>query len=297
MKVFRAGFLLALLVLVPPLQAESLSALVVPVKYTKGLLWKIESAGQAPSYLIGTMHVDDPGIRDMFAQAKKYFDKSQTVCTEVKLDFETVAAEMRVMFFSDGRTLKSVMNDDELYQRVIHTASLRGLPEVMVRSMKPFTLAFMLSMPQSKGEVLDQKIYTDAIRQHKQLCGLETTAEHSAVFESFDMATQLKMLKMTVERIDEVDQVYPLMLAAYLDRDLAAIARIVNGSLLMEDKDIERVFIQRFLLDRNKKMFERMVPLINKGSAFFAVGAMHLTGKAGLLRMLEAKGYSISKIF
>jgi uncharacterized protein YbaP (TraB family) len=297
MKTCLTGIALLLWLVCNIAHADPVRSLIVPEKYTEGLLWKIESAQQEPSYLLGTMHVDDPGIWDMFKHAQKFFDSAKTVCTEVKLDFETVAAEMRVMFFSDGRTLKSVMNDDSFYQRTIHIANARGLPEVMVRSMKPFTLAFMLSMPQSKGQVLDEKIYTDAVRQDKQICGLETTVEHSNVFESFDMHTQVQMLKTTVERIDEVDGMYPVLLAAYLDRDLAAIARLVNESLLMEDAKIESIFIQRFLIDRNSKMAQRMIPLIDKGSAFFAVGAMHLTGKAGLLRLLEARGYTISRVY
>jgi uncharacterized protein YbaP (TraB family) len=297
MKTCLTGIVLLLLLVGNIVQAEPIRALIVPEKYTEGLLWRIESAQQEPSYLLGTMHVDDPGIWEMFKHAQQFFDSARTVCTEVKMDFETVAAEMRVMFFSDGRTLKSVMNDDAFYQRTIHIANARGLPEVMVRSMKPFTLAFMLSMPQSKGQVLDEKIYTDAVRQDKNICGLETTAEHSNVFESFDMHTQVQMLKTTVERIDEVDGMYPVLLAAYLDRDLAAITRLVNESLLMEDSEIEKVFIQRFLIDRNSKMVQRMVPLINKGGAFFAIGAMHLTGKAGVLRLLESQGYTISRVY
>jgi uncharacterized protein YbaP (TraB family) len=297
MKTCLAGIALLLLLVCNIVQAEPVRALIVPEKYTEGLLWRIESAQQEPSYLLGTMHVDDPGIWDMFKHAQKFFDNAKTVCTEVKMDFETVAAEMRVMFFRDGRTLKSVMNDDAFYQRTIHIANARGLPEVMVRSMKPFTLAFMLSMPQSRGQVLDEKIYTDAVRQDKKICGLETTVEHSNVFESFDMQMQVQMLKTTVERIDEVDGMYPALLAAYLDRDLAAIARLVNESLLLEDARIETIFIQRFLIDRNIKMVQRMMPLINKGGAFFAVGAMHLTGKAGVLRLLEARGYTISKVY
>ncbi len=297
MKSWSTGIALLLIIVSGFVQADSIRALIVPEKYTKGLLWRIESARQQPSYLIGTMHVDDPGIRDMFRHAQRFFDSAETVCTEVKMDFETIAAEMRVMFFSDGRTLKSVINDDAFYQRAIVIAGARGLPEAMVRSMKPFTLAFMLSMPQSRGQVLDERIYTDAVRAHKQICGLETTAEHSNVFESFDMRAQVKMLKTTVERIDEVDRMYPALLAAYLERDLAGIARLVNESLLMEDREIERIFIQRFLIDRNSKMVQRMMPLIDKGGAFFAVGAMHLTGRAGILRLLEAKGYTISRVY
>ena len=86
------------------------------------------------------------------------------------------------------------------------------------------------------------------------------------------------------------------MLEAYLSRDLEAIVRLANESMSMEDLDIENIFYQRFLIDRNIKMVQRMVPLIDKGPSFFAVGAMHLTGKAGVLRLLEQQGYSVSAV-
>jgi len=277
--------------------AESLKSLVVPEKYKQGIIWKIDLADKEPSYLMGTMHVDDPGVWKLFEQAQKHFDHASTVCTEVKMDFETMGAELQAMFFNDGRTLKSVMSDNQLYDEVIQAAVKHGLPEASVRHMKPFTLAFMLSMPISTGEVLDSRIFTDAIRQGKQVCGLETIDEHSAVFQAFDMSAQLKILKSTVSRLDEVSRIYPEMLEAYLNRDLEDIVRLANESMSMDEAEIEKTFYQRFLIDRNIKMVERMEPLISKGRSFFAVGAMHLTGKAGILRLLEERGYKISVVY
>jgi len=278
-------------------RADSISTLITPEKFTKGLIWKIESAKKAPSYLIGTIHVDDPGVLKLFSRAQNHFNNASTVCTEVKLDFKAIAAELQAMFFSDGQTLETVLNDKAFYQQVVKLANKRGLPEMMVRQMKPFAMVFMLSMPTSQGQILDEKIYTDALRQGKQVCGLETVEEHGDIFESFDMPDQIKMLKTTVKHIDEVDKQYPLLLKAYLERDLAAMASLVNTSMDMHDKAIETTFIQRFLIDRNKNMLMRMEPLIEKGNAFFAVGAMHLTGEAGLLRLLEAQGYSLSVVY
>jgi uncharacterized protein YbaP (TraB family) len=277
--------------------ADSVSALVTPEKFTKGLIWKIEAAQKSPSYLMGTIHVDDPRVRELFKNAQGHFNDAKTVCTEVKLDFKAIAAELQAMFFSDGQTLESVITDKALYQQTIKLAKERGLPEIMIRQMKPFALVFVLSMPPSTGQILDEKIYTDAIRQGKQVCGLETVEEHGDIFKSFGMSDQIKMLKITVENIAEVDKQYPLLLKAYLERDLAAMAALMNASMLIHDKEIEALFIQRFLIDRNNKMLMRMQPLIEKGNAFFAVGAMHLTGKAGLLRLLEAQGYRLSVVY
>jgi uncharacterized protein YbaP (TraB family) len=43
-------------------------------------------------------------------------------------------------------------------------------------------------------------------------------------------------------------------------------------------------------------MRDRALPLLRQGSAFIAVGAAHLPGKEGLLRLLEEEGYRIEMI-
>ena len=48
---------------------------------------------------------------------------------------------------------------------------------------------------------------------------------------------------------------------------------------------------------RTYVMVDRMQPELGKGSAFFAIGAMHLAGEKGVLRLLEARGYRVEKIY
>ncbi len=48
----------------------------------KGLLWKIEGHGQAPSFLLGTMHVTDPRVLAMPGGATEAFARAETVIVE-----------------------------------------------------------------------------------------------------------------------------------------------------------------------------------------------------------------------
>ena len=133
--------------------------------------------------------------------------------------------------------------------------------------------------------------------QEKTSCGLETIEEHSNVLNVFSMSDQIKMLKNTIKRIDEMSVVYPLLLKAYLSRDLEAMANLVHESLILEDPKIKKIFLQKFLIDRNKKMVQRMIPHIEDGEGFFAIGAMHLTGSAGVLRLLSDRGYKLTAVY
>ena len=44
-------------------------------------------------------------------------------------------------------------------------------------------------------------------------------------------------------------------------------------------------------------MVERAEPLLARGGAFIAVGALHLSGKEGLVERLRAAGYRVTKVW
>jgi len=278
-------------------EAGSLGSQITPDIFKKGIIWQIKSPQGKLSHVIGTMHVSDPGVWKVFGHAKFAYDSASIVCTEVKLDFVTMAAEMQSMFFTDGRTLRSVINNKALYRQVVSVAKSKGYPEALVSNMKPFSVTFLLNMPASKGRALDEKIFSDAVLAGKQVCGLETVEEHSHIFKIYTLEQQIRLLKHTLNHANSFDKIYPAMLAAYVDRDLLKLAKMTNQSLAMGDETIENRFIQKFLIDRNIKMVQRMEPLIKKGKAFFAIGAMHLPGKAGVLRLLQDKGYEITRVY
>jgi uncharacterized protein YbaP (TraB family) len=43
-------------------------------------------------------------------------------------------------------------------------------------------------------------------------------------------------------------------------------------------------------------MAERMEPYLKQGGAFVAVGALHLPGEQGLLRLLGRRGYTLPAV-
>ncbi len=43
-------------------------------------------------------------------------------------------------------------------------------------------------------------------------------------------------------------------------------------------------------------MVERILPRLAEGNALIAVGALHLPDEAGVLRLLEQRGYTIARM-
>ena len=56
------------------------------VKYTKGLLWKIESRGARSSYLFGTIHSDDRRVTALPEPVIKALDASNRFTMEAIID-------------------------------------------------------------------------------------------------------------------------------------------------------------------------------------------------------------------
>ena len=55
--------------------------------------------------------------------------------------------------------------------------------------------------------------------------------------------------------------------------------------------------MQALNADRNSRMVERMRPMLDKGGAFIAIGALHLAGEEGVLALLEKQGYRLQSVF
>lgn len=268
-----------------------------PDKHRQGLLWKVSRPGVPPSHLFGTMHIEDPRVTTLAEPVEMAFRSAQRVCTEAKLDYAALAAEMQAMFFSDGRTLRAVAGE-ALYSRARKAALDHGLAEPMVMFMKPLTLAYLLSMPpQETGQFLDMTLYTRAVRENKQVCGLEHAQEHAAVLGNLPMDDQLSILRMTLEQLPQLSRMYEPLLDAYLNRDLDKLVQVARSYPWSGGVDQNKRFLDELVVKRNRLMVNRMLPHLEQGNTFVAVGALHLPGRIGILQLLERQGWTVTPVW
>jgi uncharacterized protein YbaP (TraB family) len=129
------------------------------------------------------------------------------------------------------------------------------------------------------------------------VCGLETAAELGKAFDFLTIEEQVQMLRMTVRHIDKVHNAFERLLKAWLDRDLKRMVLVGSESNWTGDRATAMKLVNKLIIDRNRIMHRRMQPQLKKGNAFVAVGTMHLTGRKGLLRLLEGSGYKVTPLY
>jgi hypothetical protein len=266
--------------------------------FDQGLLFRVVPPnGGVPSFLFGTIHSEDPRVLALPTPVRLHLDQARAFVLEVVPDAEAMSASVAAMTYDDGRVLSEMVPED-VYRDSIAALAARGLPEVAVRSFKPWAVMTLLSMPEAKtGEFLDLKLYQRALANGTPVLGLETMDEQLAVFEGLEQADQVSLLRETLASLPEMPAMFQSLIDAYERRDLAALMQLGDGYLGSADADLARRFRAALIDTRNARMAQRMLPMIDQGGHFIAVGALHLPGSGGVLDRLAAAGCNIERLY
>ena len=266
-------------------------------QFERGLLWKIQPDGGAVSYLFGTMHSDDPQVVNLPAPVQQAFDAATGLVVEVELNEQALVGMAGALLLSDGRTLESLVGK-ALYQRTLTALTAQGMPEFMVARMKPWAAAVsLMTPPPGNGVILDQALYQQALAGGKKIRGLETVDEQMGLFDSLTEHEQLSLLRDTLDNLADVERELGEVQAAYLARDLRRLLAISKNSMQGSDALLAERFMKKVIDDRNHRMAQRMQPHLREGRYFIAVGALHLPGKEGLLKLLSERGYHVTRLY
>jgi uncharacterized protein YbaP (TraB family) len=275
-----------------------------------GLLWRLEKAGQEPSYLFGTMHMTDPRVTSLSPSARSAFDAADMVVietTEVLDPAKMLAGMMKnpeLTMFTDGTTLMSLMSPQDA-EAVEKALDERGIPPASVAKMKPWMLSAMLALPACElarkaagAPVLDTKLAEDAKAAGKKLEGLETVAEQLGAMASLPIEFHMQGLIDTLKLGDKTDDVIETMVVVYESGQTGMFWPLFRAVLPGQDGDEAGYapFEETMVTARNRNMAEKAGPILAEGNAFIAVGALHLPGPNGLVELLRQDGYTVSAV-
>lgn len=276
----------------------------------KGLLWRIEVEGVAPSYLFGTMHMSDPRVTALPQAARAAFEGAEHIVIETTdiLDRRAMAAALfkrpELSMFSGNETLVDHLSAED--RRIVEAAlSGRGVPFASVRRMKPWMLISLVALPacevarkEAGLPVLDLKLAQDAQAAGKELSGLESAVEQLAAMASLPMELHIRGLVETLSLGDRLDDIMETLVRLYLDGETGMfwpLLRTVFADGPGSESDYA-AFEEAMVGARNGIMAQRAGPIVDRGGAFIAVGALHLPGENGVIELLRRAGYAVTRV-
>lgn len=291
-----------------PAEMAKLRAEAGAVPNGKGILWRIEGpAGTQPSFLLGTMHVSDPRVTALDAAAQVAYDAAGTVVIETTdvLDqgkmAAAIAARPELMMFTGDETLSGILLAADR-AAVEEGLARRGLALAALEKMKPWIVAALVGVPACEmarkaagAPVLDIKLAEEAKAAGKPVEGLETMVDQLEAMASLPIGLHVQGLVDTLKLGDGIDDLNETMVRIYESGDTGLFWPFFEAAMpAAPGEEAGYAAFQEAMIDaRNRTMAKAAGPILDRGGAFIAVGALHLSGEQGLVALLRQQGYTV----
>jgi len=282
-----------------PAWSASAPAGSAPARYERGLLWRVTTKGRPASHVFGTIHDADARVAELPAPASVVLEQSKSLLIEFLPSPYTRERFLEAALFPDRQTLEQHIGAEDFARVVAHLAPSGLAPEVIAK-LKPWGALINLRQPrQSEALPMEATLIARARARRMVIEQIEGVEEQIFTFDECPMQTQVALLRHSLAHRDELVKLEEATIAAYLERDLAAIWRLRQtfGAQHPEVAEHLAVMTKRVVQDRSVVMAYRMQRELRRGHAFVAVGALHLYGTTGVLALLEQDGYRAARAY
>ena len=271
------------------------------------LLWRIEGKElQEPSYLYGTIHLIKSESFFFPKGTLNAFESSKDVFFEIDMnemsDMSAMMGMLDKLHMPDGVSLKTLLSEEDYTMVSAHFKKM-GLPMFMFERMKPMFLTAFASEDMDFGNLMnpsnsegDAKSYEFEFLElaktlNKPVAGLETIEFQLSVFDKIPYSAQANMLVESIKMSDEGEDQLDHLTEVYVTQDINAMVNMMD-----DDSMGLGVYEDILLKDRNENWIPIMESQMQKNATFFAVGAGHLGGEYGVIRLLMKAGYKMTPV-
>ena len=266
----------------------------------KSLLWQISGNGLTkPSYLYGTIHMickDDASLGDSLISA---IQRSDRVYFEVDMDnlMEMLSAFKDFKMRNDT-TLADLLSKED-YEKVKEYMGRKSglLPFSQLETYKPMLASSLLmesGIACEESVAMEQLILEEAKKNKKRVDGLETMSYQASIFDSIPYKLQAEQLLKYVNDSgskSESDKQFEEMIEAYKAQDIEKL-----GEYIKDDDGGMSNYEDILIYNRNRNWVEKLKNLMPDKSLTIAVGAGHLAGEKGLIKLLRKAGYTVRPV-
>ena len=255
----------------------------------ESLLWQITHPSSGVKHFVfGTMHVRNDAAYSHTHKADKYLKTCSKFAGEMNLHDEELLHIQDYFELPQVLSLHDLLGDRKYdrYSKIILKAFNIDIGHYI--RLKPMILTNMISeqlLSASHETSLDQYMWDQAEAADKEMYGLESAAQQIEILKAIPLDLQVKMLKDMTQNVSRFRKNVFKLSKLYEEGKVHQLYKSAKRSLGKLRKPL--------LYTRNHKMADRIVELTKDESLFVAVGAAHLSGRHGVLRLLKKSGYKL----
>lgn len=261
----------------------------------KSLLWKISGNGlKQDSYLFGTIHITCDANLD--ENTIKALSVTKQLYLELDMDDKSMQMQMmKHMMMKDGVKLSTLLNAEDLKIVDDFLKKNMNMSVKMFDSFKPFIITTMLypKMIDCSFQSVESELMKVSKEQNEEVFGLESVEEQMKVFDNISYQVQAEeLLKMAKSDLSKDKEEMKKMMTIYQNKDIEGMLKMMDDS----DNKITSENQEVLLNNRNKNWIPLMMKIMSENPTFFGVGAGHLAGDEGVIKLLRKQGYKVEAV-
>jgi hypothetical protein len=257
-------------------------------------LWSFES-GESQIFLLGSIHAMRKSMYPLATPIVHAFNQADKVVFEVDLTRLNAYEMNKVMqkkgMYEPPETIRQDLRPETfiLLKNYLRT---NQMPLAQVERMKPWYLMLTIGQRELSRLGFDAELGIDrylqqlALHEDKEILQLETFGEQINLLSSDPIALQELSLRVSLEERQNVAQELEELLAAWEDGNAD---RMLEMTLQSTAEYPELTKQMDNLIDkRNIRMAERIRAYADtSGTYLIVVGALHMGGKNGIIKLLQ----------
>jgi uncharacterized protein YbaP (TraB family) len=195
-----------------------------------------------------------------------------------------------VMAFKDFKmkndtTLSDLLSKED-YEKVKEFMEKKSslFPFSKLETYKPMLVSSLLMESDAgcdQAVAMEQLILEEAKKNQKRIEGLETMSFQASIFDSIPYKLQAEQLLKYVKEGDsksKADKQFEAMIDAYKSQDIEKLGEFI------------------LLYNRNRNWVQKLKTIMSEKSVTIAVGAGHLAGEKGVIKLLRKEGYTVKPV-
>lgn len=303
----------------PPEQRVLLDQAVADVPYARGIFWRA-TKGAARIEIAGTYHFPDARHEETIARLSPLIAQAGALLVEAGPDEEAaltdhLRSDPALMVDPAGPTLPERLGADD-WQAVAAAVEQRGVPAVVASRLRPWYVAMLLGLSPcmldqaqdlSARQGLDHRLIDRARDSGVPVLALEPWDTLFTLFKGLTPGEEDDMIRAALPAARLADDYAATALEAYFRGDIWSVWEFgrldayASSGLPRDAVDRQmRLAEDRLMTRRNRSWIGPLTRAAEAAAAtgkpvVAAFGALHLPGETGVLRLLEAEGWTITE--
>jgi len=269
-------------------------------KETANPLWVV-TKGNSKVFLLGSIHLMNEGSYPMAQAIEKAYVDAGEVLFEADMRAmnraDTQARLAQLGTYPAGLTLKNSVSEGA-YDRLADRFGKSGIAVGKMDRYRPWYCGIALTMLEIRKLGYDlrhgaeQHFFGRAVADGKRTSSLESLEEQFAMFSGLSPVEDEELLLQTLDDLDMVEGNLDKLRTAWRTGDVEALSALLHTSLKKHPIVLNRLFAAR-----NQAWLPKIeARLADQRSTLVIVGAAHLLGEKGLLKLLEGRGLSVRQL-